>query len=160
MKKPSDYPLALLERLVDEHGEQLFRFAYFRTGCRADAEDAVQEAFLRFASADTARITHPKAYLFRTVANACTDRLRRRPRLQPLSGQLSVPEEDAPAREEYERIERLLGQLPAEQADVIRLRTAGELRFTEIAQLLDCPVTTVKSRFRYGIDKLKELLNR
>lgn len=47
------------------------------------------------------------------------------------------------------RIDSLLGSLP-EQADVIRLHTFGSLHFTEIAEVLDCPVTTVKSRFRYG----------
>lgn len=101
------------------------------TRCRADTQDAVQEVFLRFASSDSARIIPPPTCLFRTVDHACTDRLQCRPPYQPLNRQLPVPKEDAAACEEREPIERLL----AEQADGIRLRTAGNLRFSETARL-------------------------
>ena len=57
--------------------------------------------------------------------------------------------------EEYQRIEILLGKLPDEQAEVLRLRVIDELSFVEIASILKIPVTSVKSRFKYGIDKLK-----
>ncbi|MCD8035312.1 MAG: hypothetical protein LUF83_13615 [Alistipes sp.] len=71
---------------------------------------------------------------------------------------MAASEAEDPLPAEAKRIDSLLGSLPPEQADVIRLHTFGSLRFTEIAEVLDCPVTTVKSRFRYGIDKLKNVL--
>lgn len=144
-----------LEKAVTAYQEELFRFAAFRTGSRADAEDIVQDAFLRFAAAD-AEVANPRAYLYRCVANACCDRSRR-PFHQTLPPQMPAPEAD-PLCAEAQRIAALLDTLPAEQAEVIRLHTFSGLRFTAIAQTLDCPVTTVKSRFRYGIDKLRTIL--
>ena len=47
---------------------------------------------------------------------------------------------------------------PAEQAEVIRLHTFASMRFTEIAETLELPASTVKSRFHYGIERLKTLL--
>ena len=51
-----------------------------------------------------------------------------------------------------------LDRLPKEQAEVIRLHTFASLRFTEIAQTLQLPASTVKSRFHYGIERLKKLM--
>ena len=56
------------------------------------------------------------------------------------------------------RIDALLDRLPAEQAEVIRLHTFASMRFTEIAETLELPASTVKSRFHYGIERLKTLL--
>ena len=55
-------------------------------------------------------------------------------------------------------IERLMALLPDEQSEVIRLRIYGGRQFSEIAAICDIPITTAKSRFRYGIDKLREAL--
>ena len=49
--------------------------------------------------------------------------------------------------------------LPDEQSEVIRLRIYGDRQFSEIAAICDIPLTTAKSRFRYGIDKLHEALS-
>jgi RNA polymerase sigma-70 factor (ECF subfamily) len=63
------------------------------------------------------------------------------------------------AQQEYQRIEKILHQIPEDQAAVIRLRVLDNLSFIEIAALLEQPVTTVKSRFKYGMDKLKDFFN-
>ena len=67
--------------------------------------------------------------------------------------------EEHEAREEARRIETLLNRLPPEQAEAIRLHTYASLRFTEIAEVLRCPVSTVKSRFAGGIEKLRKMSN-
>ena len=146
-------------QIVDDYADMVYRIALNQTRRVPDAEDVVQEAYLRLASCDLTRIANPKAYLFRTVANGCCDLLHRKTRLRPLDRRIETVDDEYDAREEYERIEALLRELPEEQADVIRLHTAGALRFTEIAELLDRPVSTVKSRFRYGIDRLRHSLN-
>lgn len=151
-----------LEELVDRYRLPLFRFAFFRLGSRMDAEDVVQDAFLKWVSAPGRKVGNPQAYLFRMVANACSDRLRRRPPLVPLDDRKPLPDESADeseAHEETRRIETLLDKLPPEQAEAIRLHTYASLRFTEIAEVLRCPASTVKSRFGGGIEKLKKLLN-
>lgn len=151
-----------LERLVEQCRGRLFRFAFFRLGSREEAEDVVQEAFLRFAALAPGSVRRPEAYLFRMTVNGCNDRLRRRrsaPRLEPLDPNGAYPAEDREALEEAVRIETLLGDLPAVQAEAIRLHVYSSLRFTEIAEVLDCPATTVKSRFAAGIGNLKKMLN-
>ncbi len=147
-----------LERLVKGCRGRLFRFAFFRLGSR----DVVQEAFLRFAALPARTVRRPEAYLFRMTVNGCNDRLRRRrsvPRLEPLDPNGAYPAEDREALEEAARIETLLDELPAVQAEAIRLHVYSSLRFTEIAEVLDCPATTVRSRFAAGIGNLKKKLN-
>lgn len=61
--------------------------------------------------------------------------------------------------EEYERIAGLLATLPEEQAEVIRLKTSDSLTFARIAEITGTTEATVKSRFRYGIGKLRKLIN-
>jgi RNA polymerase sigma-70 factor (ECF subfamily) len=74
----------------------------------------------------------------------------------PLEGQPEPiePEKDF-QEQEYQRICQLLDRIPSEQAEVIRLRYYGDKSFREIAVILDLPLTTVKSRFQYGIDKIR-----
>lgn len=162
MKTDETESMKELERLVESCRGRLFRFAFFRLGSREEAEDVVQEAFLRFAAMAPGAVRRPEAYLFRMTMNGCCDRLRRRrsaPRLEPIDPNLALPAEDREALEEAARIESLLAELPDGQAEAIRLHTYSSLRFTEIAELLDCPVTTVKSRFAAGIGNLKRMLN-
>ncbi|MFI6582457.1 RNA polymerase sigma-70 factor [Embleya sp. NPDC050493] len=62
--------------IFEEHRSLLFSVAYRMLGSAADAEDVVQDAWLRWSSADRARITQPKAYLVRIVTNLAVDTLR------------------------------------------------------------------------------------
>ena len=158
MKLNSKNNIELLARWVDEWQEQLFRYAFFRLGNRTDAEDVVQEAFLKIASITTP-IANPKAYLFRIVANGCVDLMRHNSRLKTLEERIPTPSqsEDMEAEEEFQRIARLLAKLPEAQSEVIRLHIHAGLKFTEIAELTEEPVTTIKSRFTSGIEKLKQL---
>ena len=83
MKLNSNNNIEQLAEWIDEWQEQLFRYAFYRVGNRSDAEDVVQDAFLKIASTTTP-ISNPKAYLFRIVANGCVDSLRQKSLLQPL----------------------------------------------------------------------------
>lgn len=155
-----------LEHVITEFQDQIFRFAFFRTGCFADAQDIVQDVFIKlYRDMDSLHLVNNlKSYLFRSVSNACTDYQRRskRNRFDTLDG-AAIPleqHENATSNqfmlvEEYNRIEGLLKGLPIEQAEVIRLKVLDNFSFVEIAQLFEIPVTTVKSRFKYGIEKLK-----
>lgn len=60
--------------------------------------------------------------------------------------------------EEFKRISRLLDTLPEEQAEVIKLRIYGNNSFAEIAEILSVPLPTVKSRFLYGLTKLRRAM--
>jgi RNA polymerase sigma-70 factor (ECF subfamily) len=103
------------------------------------------------------------------VANRCKDLLRKHRRASAWLAELgrrvpAVGEEPGSATEEATRrqssIEGLLGRLPSRQAEVLRLRVYGELPFEAVAQVIGCSVPTVKSRFRYGVQKLRRALKR
>jgi RNA polymerase sigma-70 factor (ECF subfamily) len=161
---------AEFEAFVERYQDSLARFALRRLGRVHDAEDAVQEVFLRaYARLGAGNIRRPLAYLYRTTANACTDILRRRKRApEPLEQATAEAQADrrpdagavAAALEELARLETLLTRLPRRQAEVLRLRLWDELSFAEIAQVLGRSPATVKSRFRYGLEKLRTLINR
>lgn len=157
MKLNSNNNIEQLAEWIDKWQEQLFRYAFYRVGNRSDAEDVVQDAFLKIASTTTP-ISNPKAYLFRIVSNGCVDSLRQKSLLQPLQERIPATSysEEMEAQEEFKRIERLLSRLPEQQSEVIRLHIHAGLKFTEIAEMLEEPATTIKSRFASGIEKLKQ----
>ncbi len=153
-----------LESLVETELDKLFRFAYMRVGNRADAEDIVQDVFLKlFASTDgkPTHIQNLQHYLIRAVSNGCHDYLRKKPAsLFPLdeAARLPADEEEREMHEEYLRINRMLAYIPAEQTEILRLRCVDELKFKDIALLLGIPESTAKSRYRYAIDHLQKQL--
>ena len=151
----------IIGRWAELYGADLYRFARFRLGSVADAEDAVQDLFVRLATStsDLGSVTSPRSFLIRSLRNLCIDRLKRRTlSLTSLTEKMDVVQENE-AENEVERIKLLMRQLPEEQAEVISMRTAQNLSFAEIAEILDIPTTTAKSRFAYGIDKLRKMLN-
>ena len=155
------------EALVDAYLDRLVRYAFNRVGNLQDAEDVVQEVFVR-CFADRSRrknITPVGPYLYRSVANACTDLLRRRSSsavsrvgVEELPTEGDNPSQLVEAADEFRRAEKLLGQLPQAQAEVVRLRVFEGLRLNEIAGVVGCSVNTVCSRLRYGFRKLRNLV--
>lgn len=146
-----------LAEWIDLYQDQLFRYAFFRIGSKEDAEDVVQDAFLKIA-ATTAHIANPRAYLFRMVGNGCVDVIRNKVKFSPIEERMTTPSpsDEREKQEEFERINRLLSNLPEQQSEVIRLHIHANLKFTEIADILEQPVTTIKSRFASGIEKLRK----
>lgn len=158
-----------LEALVDACLDRLVRYAYSRLGNLQDAEDVVQEVFVRSLSdrSERAKITMVGPYLYRSVANACTDLVRKRGSgivvrrevgIDEMPDRGESPSGAAEAAEEIQRAEKLLGQLPQVQADVVRLRVLEGLRLHEIADVVGCSMNTVSSRLRYGFRKLRGLV--
>ena len=74
-----------LAEWIDLYQDQLFRYAFFRIGSKEDAEDVVQDAFLKIA-ATSAHIANPRAYLFRMVGNGCVDVIRNKVKFSPHRG--------------------------------------------------------------------------
>jgi RNA polymerase sigma-70 factor, ECF subfamily len=167
-KRGSVLPLSQNEiaNLVELYAERLVRHAFRRLGNIQDAEDVVQEVFVRTFSDRSryATISEIGPYLYRSVANASTDLLRRRNYAavyreeidaEKLLSQTDGPAEAALTAEALRRAEAWLNRLPKEQADAIRLRVFDSLSLNEIAAVLQCPVNTVCSRLRYGFQKLR-----
>jgi len=155
--------------LIEAYAERLARFAFRQMGNLQDAEDVVQDVFVR-AFVDRSKrkeISAVGPYLYRSVANACTDLLRKRncsavlreeADMSQLLGKPEEPGEAVQAAEALRRAEALLGRLPKEQAEAIRLRVFDELRLREIAEVVGCSTDTICSRLRYGFQKLRSMV--
>ena len=98
------------------------------------------------------------------IANACID--KQRLAIRRISYSLEeIPEREIETtgsseseiirQEEFTRINRLLESIPREQSEILRYRIVDGLIFPEIAEILNLPLTTVKSRFKYGLEKIK-----
>ena len=153
------------DALVEATQDELVHFAFYRLGNHDDAEDVVQDVYVQaFRDRNKRRhITGVRPYLFRTVNNRCIDVLRARSRQSgdPVTAEPAIGENafsSVAAREQAETLSRLLESVPEKEAEVIRLRAFSELSFAEVADAVGSSVPTVKSRFRYGIDKLRRLL--
>ena len=165
MNEGTEQLLMELERIVEERQDWLFRFAYMRIGIREDAEDVVQEALLSVFRRlrEKTRMDNVGLYVIRAVSNACTDYLRRKPlRMVNLNEAKEIPvsEGDRQIHEEFVRINKMLDSLPAEQAELVRLKCYDDLTFRQIAELQNIQEATAKSRYRYAIMHIQQMLKK
>jgi RNA polymerase sigma-70 factor (ECF subfamily) len=144
-----------------------YRFAGYLLGDAADAEDAICEAISRaWQSRDRLRESERFAAWFgRIVTNVCRDRLRRRHgvRLLDIDAADDADSIDRdPFLEALERdaMGRLVRELPTDQQVVVALRFWRDLTLEEIAERLELPLGTVKSRLHYAIKTLRKELDR
>jgi RNA polymerase sigma factor (sigma-70 family) len=158
-----------LRRIYEKYRLDLFRVARAILCEPTDVEDVVHDAFVGFA-AQAGRFALKgslKGYLAICVANRARNVGRRnRPvnsdRLAPSASESSqAPDlaEIVASEEQSVLVRSALGQLPYEQRQAIVLHVHGCLRFREIARQTGESVNTVKSRYQYGIRKLRSLLN-
>ena len=156
--------LSDLVRVIGMERDALLTYACYRLGNRSDAEDVLHDCYLRlherFTDGQECTKLNIRNYVFRSLSNLCTDRLADRTRHLTVDlGQQDVVETDTDNREsEYCRITTMLDRIPEEQAEVIRLRMYGNRSFAEISNILQVPLPTVKSRFLYGIEKIRKAM--
>lgn len=155
---------AALAGLYDLTAPRLLRFAITITRNQHDAEDAVQAALVATVARPTAVATanEPWHYLLRVVRNESLMILRKK-RRWTLSSILNAGLNDLLAHRDVNSVEQedmqrtvliALRSLPVEQSQVVVLKIWEELTFQEIADMLDCSIQTVASRYRYAIQKL------
>ena len=154
----------LAEHLRQAH-PHLMRYACYRLGDADNAKDALQDAYLKLfgklSDGTGKEVKDWRSYIFRTLSNVCTSWLSRSSRLKtiPMDARLDladIPSENNEA--DYQRIVQLLAEIPEEQAEVIRLRIYGNNSFADVAEILALPLPTVKSRFLYGLEKIRKAM--
>lgn len=160
--------------LVHRYQPALRRVAASRLGKAEAAEDVVQETFL---AAYKSRHSFDEQFSFRTwlwtiLLNQCrrfAGRQARQPELQSWSTQpanvepattdaAAAPIAGLLAQERSEVLAGLLAQLSEVQADALRLRFFGGLKFQEIADTMQCSLLTAKNRVRWGLLRLAEMI--
>lgn len=129
------------------------------------AEDCLQEVFVLLASDGCKIHSNLKGYLLSCVVNRARDHLRRKEaqsnyQVNRITQRFDVtdPAEIFAEDDRKKHVIRALEKLPLEQREVIVLHLQAEMTFQQIATMLEVSINTVQSRYRYGMEKLRQLL--
>jgi len=157
-----------LRRIYMEYKDNLLTIAASMLHDTYAAEDVLHDVFVSFAgSIGNIQLRGSlKSYLTASVVNRVRDMYRKKKHhLVELeeAGQLTTdsdgPVEVSEFDEETERLTGALAQLPLEQRETIVMHLNGGMKFKEIARVQKIPLSTVQGRYRYGLDKLRTVLN-
>jgi RNA polymerase sigma-70 factor, ECF subfamily len=157
-----------------EHIDGLYGYALVLAQNRTDAEDLVQETYLRAirAMGRLREDSNVKGWLFTILRNVWLNELRQRRRAPEsvdveaderlfslADDNMKSPHDAYVLNVERRHLRAALQQLPEEAREVVLLREWEELSYQEIATILDCPVGTVMSRLSRARSKLRNLLS-
>lgn len=166
------------ETLVARYQRTVYFAAYRLTHNHADADDILQETFIRlFTSLQKVQeIEHLVAWLYRTAVNLAIDKLRQRSRHKESSLTVSTTESDAPVQidvmdktspapdeevvgqERRTIIRKAIDSLPLQEKTITILHDLEGLKVKEIAAILDCAAGTVKATLYHAHRKLRQKL--
>ena len=167
----AETPLEAVEALVAQHTLMVFRIAYSVLRNHHDAEDAVQECFLRVLKygKDLQQVRNPKTWLARIICTAALDRRssrntlsvddETRELLEHLPDRGASLDELLAGKELQQVLEKLIGSLPEELRHTLQLSTVQELNSVEIAGMLNIPENSVRTRLMRARKLLKEKLS-
>ncbi|MGE5296721.1 MAG: RNA polymerase sigma factor [Solirubrobacterales bacterium] len=160
---------AALCRIYEKYRDDLLKAAAALLNDRAAVEDVLHDVFVEFAkSVGQFELRGSlKGYLAICVANRARDlnRVTRRrnaadlDEVPPRAVDEIGPEQAAIDRELIARLDAAMAELPEEQREIIVLHVQSKLPFREIARLREISINTAMSRYRYGLDKLRSILN-
>jgi RNA polymerase sigma-70 factor (ECF subfamily) len=157
-----------LRRIYEKYKDDLLALAIALSNDRAAAEDVVHDVFVSFAQyAGQLRLrTSLKSYLSSCIANrvrnlnrARTGRTVQLNQAETVGADCGGPDDATMSAELLQRIEQAMAQLPYEQREVIILHLQSGMRSRAIAASQGASINTIQSRYRYGLDKLRSLLN-
>jgi RNA polymerase sigma-70 factor (ECF subfamily) len=160
--------LDALQRIYEKYRDYLLTLAMALLNDAATAEDVVHDVFVSFAQSGARFRLHGslRAYLATCVINRVRDRVRARKRQAlrleeetPLESDFDPPDGRLVSDEQSRLVARALARLSDEQREVIALHLNGQLKLREIARLQNVPLTTVRGRYRHGIEQLRSILN-
>ena len=155
-------------RIYRKYGDYLLSLAAVLLQDINTAEDVVHDVFCKFIeSREKFKLTGSlKSFLGTCVLNLARDKLRSRQLQSCRLGEVAAsavdtrdPEHHAIFGEEARSLNHAIAQLALEQQEVIMLHLRGDMKFREIADLQGISINTAKSRYRYGLEKLRTLLS-
>jgi RNA polymerase sigma-70 factor (ECF subfamily) len=158
-----------LRRIYEKYKNDLLKLAVALVNDVNAAEDVVQDVFVSFAqsSAKIQTSGNLKKYLAACVANRIRNRMRDQQRhgasgldeIDCVIDDAKRPEQWAILSEELELLSDAMAQIPYEQREVIGLYMQGGMTFRQIAKAQNESINTIQGRYRYGLNKLRSMLN-
>ena len=158
-----------LGRIYKKYKDYLLRLAFGLLNDRAAAEDIVHDCFVSIAqSTEKLKLSgNFKSYLATCVVNCLRNANKAGQRREVVgrdeagtaASNLERPEQWIIDSEQLTLLNNAMAQLPNQQREVIILHAQGEMKFKAIAELQGVSINTVQSRYRYGLDKLRSILN-
>jgi RNA polymerase sigma-70 factor (ECF subfamily) len=160
-----------LHQIYEQYKHELVTLATALLVDKAEAEDVVHDVFVGFMqSGGKFQLTGSlKGFLATCVANRARNRNKSKRKLVHVPDETAAAEPVAPDDgrpdlaamfgEEMRCVGGALEELPYEQREVVVLRLCGGMRFRAIARMQGVTINTVQGRYRYGLDKLKTLLD-
>ena len=152
-----------LERLADRFAPAVYRLAYARTGSRVDAEDVMQDTFVKafHAAGQYKSSGKPMAWLMTIARNEALMRIRGRGRtvsMSPEDWQEQFADRPDVSQEDKLTLKALLETLSDEEREIVTLHALTGLKHREIAAMLDLALPTVLSKYNRAIKKLGKSL--
>lgn len=159
IKQIADDDMCALHQLYDAIHTNVYAFAYSLLRNQQDAEDVLQETFVRIHT--HAKTYHPQgkplAWIFTIARHLAQDKYRERAHIQPLE---DLPPDDIHQIERAEHrilLHALLNDLSEEDRQIVVLHTAVGMKHREIAEVMNLPLNTVLSRHHRAIKKLRSI---
>ena len=157
-----------LSRIYDEYGARLYHYLLAMLRSKDDAEDVLQILFMRLAYKQKrlGNVKNLTGYLFASARNEAIRFIRKSNRHREIMENfknialLESGDAEKILPDEVNRINRALAILPRHQREIIVLKVYEGLNFREIARVTKTLPNTVASRYRYGMGKLRNLLQR
>jgi RNA polymerase sigma-70 factor, ECF subfamily len=155
--------MAWLSDLYDAHADALYGYVLNLTRSPAESEDILHDLFLKVAREERhfRTLTRPKSYLFAMAHRAVIDAVRRTETRQRRHESAELPALFQPDPDHaffQAEVAGAMAGLPIEQRAVLHLKLWEDLTFEQIGTALGIPANTAASRYRYGIDKLRDRL--
>jgi RNA polymerase sigma-70 factor (ECF subfamily) len=150
--------------LVDRHHARMARYAFHLLGSEAEAEEAVQDSFVRaYRSLSSYREQEQfGAWILRILVNRCRTRLVRDKRREEVAAawvrEAEHPFEPSERMAMRDELAVALAQLPGEQREAVVLRYADELGYDEISSITGAGISALKMRVKRGCERLRAIL--
>jgi RNA polymerase sigma-70 factor (ECF subfamily) len=158
-----------LRRIYQKYKKDLLRLATILLNDVNDAEDIVHDVFVSFAqSGETLKLSgNLRSYLLTCVANCARNKNRANQHRQTAGldeaevvvSDAKQPDQWLICSEELRQWSDTMARLPYQQREVVILHLRAGMKFRQIAKLQDISINTVKGRYRYGLNKLRSILN-
>jgi RNA polymerase sigma-70 factor, ECF subfamily len=148
-----------IDRLYGQHAGELYGYLVRRCPDAATAGDLLQETFLQVVrqSDQLSKVTMPRAWLFAIARNMLAQHYRRQRDPQVVAESWYEPASDS-KDDRLDLMREAIKGLSAELRDTLELRLEQELSYEEIAQVLDIPVGTVRSRLHNAVRHLRDAM--